>query len=111
MARKKRLGPDGAKRFDPFRVEKLGWHTIRGRRAQNPAPLPTATHLQPLRGSNEKAGYIDLGPVRVGLAKHAEEWQWSSVRDYTGGVNATFRPNRTLAIDRVLLPADKWRQI
>jgi hypothetical protein len=63
----------GAERFDPFRVEKLGWRAIRGRRAQNPAPLPTATHLQPPRGSDEKARYIDLGPVTVGLAKRAEE--------------------------------------
>ena len=39
MARKKRLGAGGAERFDPFRVEKLGWDAIRGRRAQNPAPL------------------------------------------------------------------------
>ena len=65
MARKKRLVPGGDERFDPSRVGKLGWHAIRGRRAQNPAPLPTATHLQPLRGSDEKAGYIDLGPVRA----------------------------------------------
>ena len=43
------------------------------------APLPTATHLQPLWGSDEKAGYIDLGPVRAGLVKRAEEWQWWSV--------------------------------
>jgi hypothetical protein len=26
--------PGGAERLDPLRVEKLGWHTIRGRRAQ-----------------------------------------------------------------------------
>jgi len=78
MAHKKRLGPGGAERFDPFGVGKLGWHAIRGRRAQNPAPLPTATHLQPLRGSDEKAGYIHLNPVRAGLVKRAEEWQgWS----------------------------------
>jgi len=63
--------------FAPFRVGKLGWYVIRGRRAQNPAPLPTATHLQPLRGSDEKADYIDLGSVRVGLAKRAGEWQRS----------------------------------
>jgi len=45
MARKKRLGAGGAERFDPFRVENLGWHAVRGRRAQNPAPLSTAIHL------------------------------------------------------------------
>jgi hypothetical protein len=88
-ARKKRLVPGGAERFDPSRVEKLGWRAICGRRAQNLAPLPTATHLQPLRGSDEKAVYIDLDPARVGLAKRAEEWQWCSVRDYTAGLSAT----------------------
>jgi hypothetical protein len=97
----------GAERFDPSRVEKLGWRAIRGRRAQKPAPLPTATHLEPLRGSDEKAGYIDLGPVRAGLVKRAEEWQWSSVHDCTGGLSASLRPNRTLTIDRLLLPADE----
>jgi hypothetical protein len=71
----------------------------------NPAPLPTATHLQPLRGSDGKAGYIDLSPVGAGLVKRAEEWQWWSVHHYTAGLSATFRPNRNLAIDRVLLPA------
>ena len=53
----------------------------------------------------EKVEYIHLNPVRAGLVKRAEERQWSSVHDYTGGLRATFRPNRTLAIDRVLLPA------
>jgi hypothetical protein len=51
--------------------------------------------------------YIHLNPVRAGLAKRAEERQWLSMRDYTGGLSATFRPNRTLAIDPALLPADE----
>jgi putative transposase len=59
----------------------------------------------------EKVEYIHLNPVRAGLVKRAEEWQWSSVHDYTGGLSATFRPNRTLAIDRVLLPADERGRI
>jgi len=41
--------------------------------------------------------------------ERAEEWQWSSVHDYTGGLSATFRPNPTLAIDGILLPADEGR--
>ena len=53
----------------------------------------------------EKVEYIHPDPVRAGLVKRAEEWPWSSVRDYTGPPSATFRPNRTLAIDRVLLRA------
>ena len=103
----KRPRRGGAERFDPFRVEKLGWRAIRGWRAQNAAPLPTATHLQPLRGSDGKAGYIDLGPVRVSLAKRGDEWRRWSGHDYTGGLRATSRPNRTLASDGVRLPADE----
>jgi hypothetical protein len=49
--------------------------------------------------------YIHLNPVRAGLVKRAEEWQWSSVHDYMGGLSATIRPNRALAIDHVLLAA------
>jgi hypothetical protein len=59
----------------------------------------------------EKVQYIHRNPVRAGLVKRAEEWQWSSVRDYTAGLSATFRPNRTLAINRVLLPADERGRI
>ena len=59
----------------------------------------------------EKVEYIHLNPVRAGLLKRAEEWQWSSVQDYTGGLCATFRPNRTLASDRVLLPTDEGGRI
>jgi hypothetical protein len=49
--------------------------------------------------------------VRAGLVKRAEEWQWSSAHDHTGGPSATLRPNRTPAIDRVLLPADERGRI
>ena len=44
--------------------------------------------------------------MRVGLAKRTEQWHRSSVHYYTGGLSATFRPKRTLAIDHVLLPTD-----
>ena len=55
--------------------------------------------------------YIHLKPVRAGLVKRAGEWPWSSVHHYTGGLSATFRPNRTLAIDGVLLPGDERGRI
>jgi hypothetical protein len=58
-----------------------------------------------------KVECIHLNPVRPGLLKRAEEWQWSSVHDYTGGLSATFRPNRTVAIDGVLPPADERGRI
>ena len=34
--------------------------------------------------------------MRAGLVKGAEEWQWSSVHDYTGCLSATFRPRIAL---------------
>jgi hypothetical protein len=67
--------------------------------------------LRSVKEYYEKVEYIHLNPVRAGLVKCAEEWQWSSVHDYKGVVTATPRPNRTLAIDRVLLPADERRRI
>ena len=66
---------------------------------------------RPLRGSDEEAGYTDLGLVRVCLAKRAEEWQWWNVHDHKGDLSAAFRPNRTLAIDGVLLPGDERGRI
>ena len=59
----------------------------------------------------EKVECIHPNPVRASLVKRAEERRWSSVHDYTGGLSATFRPNRTLAIDRVLLPTDEQGRI
>ena len=59
--------------------------------------------LRSVKEYYEKVEYIHLDAVRAGFVKRAEEWQWSSVPDYTGGLSATFRPNRTLASDRVLL--------
>jgi len=32
----------------------------------------------------EKVEYIHLNPVRAGLVERAEDWPWSSVRDYAG---------------------------
>jgi hypothetical protein len=100
----------------------LGLRTSRG--VPKGAPRTAARHfshflrpshydaqLAPEDAGREKVEYIHLNPVRAGLVKRAEEWQWSSVRDYAGGLSATFRPNRTLASDRVLLPADERGQI
>jgi hypothetical protein len=55
--------------------------------------------------------YIRLNPERAGLVKRAEEWLWPSVHDYTGGLRVTFRPNRTLASDHALLPADEGDEL
>ena len=80
------------------------------------SPIPSVqvtidAQLGPEDATREKVEYIHLNPVRAGLLKRAEEWQWSSVQDYTGGLCATFRPNRTLASDRVLLPTDEGGRI
>lgn len=34
----------------------------------------------------EKLNYIHHNPVKAGLVKNSEDWEWSSARDYTSGV-------------------------
>jgi hypothetical protein len=80
------------------------------------SPIPSVqvtidAQLGPEDATREKVEYIHLNPVRAGLVKRAEEWQWSSVHHYTAGLSATFRPNRALGIDRVLLLADERGRI
>ena len=67
--------------------------------------------LRTVKECYKKVEYTHLNPVRADLVKRGAEWQWSGVRDYMGGLSATFRPNRTLASDRVLLPADEGGRI
>ncbi|HUI40513.1 MAG TPA: hypothetical protein VL523_00945 [Terriglobia bacterium] len=55
--------------------------------------------------------YIHQNPVSAGLVERAEDWPWSSVRDYTGTVKAAFTPHPVPSIDRVLLPADERARI
>jgi hypothetical protein len=59
----------------------------------------------------EKVEYIHLNPVRAGLVERAEDWPWSSVRDYSGSLKGATSANRFLAIDRILLPADERTRI
>jgi len=67
--------------------------------------------LRTVKEYNEKVEYIHLNPVRAGLVGKAEEWKWSSVRDYTGSVAAPEAVSGILPIDRVLLPADERTRI
>jgi len=67
--------------------------------------------LRTVREYHEKVEYIHLNPVRAGLACRAEEWPWSSVHDYTGGVERPVATPSGLRIDRVLLPADEHPRI
>jgi len=59
----------------------------------------------------EKVEYIHQNPVRAGLVERAEDWPWSSVRDYSGSLRGAAGAHRLLAIDRILLPADERTQI
>jgi putative transposase len=59
----------------------------------------------------EKVEYIHLNPVRAGLVGRAEDWPWSSVRDYAGNLSAVASGHRILPIDRILLPADARTRI
>jgi hypothetical protein len=77
----------------------------------SPQPRLFGRALRSVKIYYEKVEYIHLNPVRAGLVQRAEEWPWSSVRDYKAGLSATFRPNRTLASDGVLLPADEGGRI
>jgi hypothetical protein len=51
--------------------------------------------------------YVHLNTVRAGLVKRFEDWQWSSVDDYSGGMNTVVSESRIAAIGRALLPADE----
>jgi putative transposase len=67
--------------------------------------------LRTVKEYYEKVEYIHLNPVRAGSVKRAEDWPWSSVRDYTGSLSKAVSAHRVLAIDRVLLPADERTRI
>ena len=56
---------------------------------------------------DEKVEYIHLNPVRAGLVERAEDWPWSSVRDYTGWLSRTVSAHPILPIDRIPLPAEE----
>jgi len=59
----------------------------------------------------EKVEYIHLNPVRAGLVERAEDWPWSSVRDYAGNLSTAAVAHPLLPIDRLLLPADERTRI
>ncbi|MGD0012436.1 MAG: hypothetical protein ABSE93_28335 [Terriglobia bacterium] len=67
--------------------------------------------LRSVKEYSEKVEYIHLNPVRAGLVKHAEEWQWSSVQDYTGGLSTGVSAHGILASHNVLLPAEQGARI
>ena len=67
--------------------------------------------LRTVKECYKKVEYTHLNPVRAGLLKRAEEWQWSSVQDYTGGLSTGFSAHGILASHNVLLPAEQGARI
>ena len=67
--------------------------------------------LRTVKEYHAKVEYIHLNPVRRGLVKRAEEWRWSSVREYAGVDTAKQEGRCGLAIDRIRLPADENTRI
>jgi hypothetical protein len=61
--------------------------------------------LRTVQEYNEKIQYIRLNPVRARLARHPEDWPWSSVHDYQGSLNCAPTTPSGLSVDRILLPA------
>ncbi|MGH9454205.1 MAG: REP-associated tyrosine transposase [Terriglobia bacterium] len=62
--------------------------------------------LRTVKEYHEKVEYIHLNPVKAGLVSRAEEWRWSSVRDYTGTVAVPKTSSGILSVDRGMLPAE-----
>ena len=60
---------------------------------------------------NQAVQYIHLNPVKAGLVSRAEDWAWSSVHDYTGGVERPLATPGGLCVDRVLLPGNEHTRI
>jgi REP element-mobilizing transposase RayT len=61
--------------------------------------------LRTVKEYYEKVEYIHLNPARAGLVERAEDWRWSSVRDYAGSLSGTTGAHPILPIDRIPLPA------
>jgi putative transposase len=67
--------------------------------------------LRTVKEYHEKVDYIHQNPVRAGLVKRAEDWFWSSAREYSGTQRAPVSAHPTLSIDRIQLPADERARI
>lgn len=67
--------------------------------------------LRTVKEYHEACAYIHRNPVKAGLVARAEDWMWSSAREYSGGLNAAPQVASSLRIDRFLLPADERTRI
>jgi hypothetical protein len=55
---------------------------------------------------SENVEYIHLNPVRAGLVERAEDWPWSSLRDYAGSLSGTTGAHPILPIDLLSVNAE-----
>jgi putative transposase len=62
--------------------------------------------LRTVRDYHAKVEYIHLNPVRSGLVTRAEDWKWSSRREFSGASPEEQERNCGLRIDRIPLPFD-----
>ena len=67
--------------------------------------------LRTVKEYNEKVGYLHLNPVKAGLVRRAQDWNWSSANEYSGMSAAEQERRCELAIDRVRLPAEETTRI
>jgi len=67
--------------------------------------------LRTVKEYGEKVEYLHQNPVQAGLVRRAEDWRWSSAREYAETVGETATRHPVLPIDRVLLPGDERARI
>lgn len=67
--------------------------------------------LRTVKEYHEKVEYIHGNPVRAGVVGRADDWAWSSLREYSGSVRMPACKVSRLSIDRFLLPADQSARI
>ncbi len=67
--------------------------------------------LRTVKEYNERVEYIHLNPVKAGLVQQADEWPWSSAREYSGSLHEEATRHPILPIDRILLPSDQRTRI
>jgi hypothetical protein len=52
-----------------------------------------------------------MNPVRAGLVRRPQDWQWSSINEYSGMSAEEQKQRCGLTIDRVSLPSDPQTRI
>ncbi|MGH9454856.1 MAG: hypothetical protein ACRD2O_12890 [Terriglobia bacterium] len=60
---------------------------------------------------HERVSTVHLNLVKPGLVSKADHWTGAGVHDYAGSIPTPAGADRSLAADRVLLPAEGTTQI